>query len=63
MVDIIDRTQKDEEVFEELQAAEIRRRAQAIPKGSPGDCKLCGYRSGRLVAGVCAPCRDFYNLP
>lgn len=28
-----------------------------------GDCDLCGEWSGRLVGGVCAPCRDRHKLP
>lgn len=36
----------------------IRRAAAEIPVGSQGDCDFCGYWSGRLVDGACAPCRD-----
>lgn len=43
--------------------AEIRYRAAHIPAGVAGDCDLCGCWSGRLVGGVCAPCRDKYQLP
>jgi len=43
--------------------AEIRERAAAIPVGVPGECDLCGEWSGRLVCGVCAPCRDKHKLP
>jgi hypothetical protein len=34
-----------------------------IPPGKPGDCDLCGEWSGRLIGGVCAPCRDKRHLP
>lgn len=34
-----------------------------LPPGEPGDCDLCGEWSGRLVLGVCAPCRDKRRLP
>lgn len=40
-----------------------REAAAAIPTGVPGECDQCGEWSGRLVAGVCAPCRDRYRLP
>ena len=33
-----------------------------MPEGTQGDCDLCGYWSGRLVSGACAPCRDRYKL-
>lgn len=36
--------------------------AQAIPVGNPGDCDFCNEWSGRLVRGVCAPCRDRYRI-
>ena len=36
--------------------------ASNMPKGNSGDCDLCGYWSGRLVDGACAPCRDRYGL-
>ena len=34
-----------------------------VPVGEPGDCDLCGEWSGRLILGVCAPCRDKRRLP
>ncbi len=40
----------------------VRRAAADMPKGEPGDCELCGEWSGRLVRGVCAPCRDRFKL-
>lgn len=33
-----------------------------IAPGVEGDCDLCGEWSGRLIGGVCAPCRDKYGL-
>lgn len=33
-----------------------------LAAGKPGDCDLCGEWSGRLVGGVCAPCRDRRGL-
>ena len=37
-------------------------RNKPLAVGVPGDCDLCGEWSGRLVDGVCAPCRDRYKL-
>lgn len=41
----------------------IRDEASRIPVGEPGECEMCGEQSGRLVNGVCAPCRDKHHLP
>lgn len=46
----------------ERRVAEVRRNAE-LPPGEPGDCERCGEWSGRLVNGVCAPCRDRHKLP
>ena len=43
--------------------AAAREIAALVPTGEPGDCDLCGEWSGRLVGGVCAPCRDKRRLP
>ena len=40
----------------------IRKTRAEIPPGYPGECELCGEWSGRLIHGVCAPCRDRYEL-
>ena len=45
------------------EVARIAQAAARIPPGEPGDCELCGEWSGRLVRGVCAPCRDRHKLP
>jgi len=45
------------------EVARIAEAAAKIPPGEPGDCELCGEWSGRLVGGVCAPCRDRHKLP
>lgn len=34
---------------------------RVIPPGTRGDCDECGEWSGRLIEGVCAPCRDRLN--
>ena len=52
----------DQEVENNLAEA-LRLAAKDMPAGEPGDCDLCGEWSGRLVNGVCAPCRDKYKLP
>jgi hypothetical protein len=44
-------------------AATVRAAAALIPAGNAGDCDLCGEWSGRLVGGICAPCRDLRGLP
>lgn len=45
------------------EVSRIRQQAAKIPVGNPGECDLCGEWSGRLVNGVCAPCRDRHKLP
>jgi hypothetical protein len=63
MADEVDLTAERMEAEHSANLAEICRKASNIPKGEPGDCELCGEWSGRLVNGVCAPCRDRYKLP
>lgn len=63
MADIADVTGERMEVQEAADIAEIRRKANEIPKGVPGECDLCGEDMPRLVGGVCAPCRDRHKLP
>ena len=46
----------------ERRVEDVRRNAE-LPPGEPGDCERCGEWSGRLVNGVCAPCRDRHKLP
>ena len=40
----------------------IKLARKPLAKGEPGECDLCGERSGRLIEAVCAPCRDRYKL-
>lgn len=47
----------------DIQTKNIRTAVAAMPKGQPGECVKCGEDSPRLVNGVCARCRDKYNLP
>lgn len=63
MSDDADRASVDSERLEQANIDEVRRRAAAMPVGKQGDCDLCGEWSGRLVEGVCAPCRDLHKLP
>lgn len=62
-MDDADITQQREEDITLARIREAARRAQTMPPGEPGDCELCGEWSGRLVRGVCAPCRDRRRLP
>ena len=49
---------------EEAQLAEaIKQNRHDLPPGKPGECEMCGEWSGRLIFGVCAPCRERYRLP
>ena len=41
----------------------IRNNARPLASGVAGDCDICGEWSGRLIQGVCAPCRDKFKLP
>lgn len=59
-MDDADRASRYEEMERE---AAIRNTAKDIPPSRPGDCDMCGEWSGRLIKGVCAPCRDTYKLP
>ena len=63
MADEVDISQVRTEIFEASKIAEVRELAARIPAGVPGECDLCGEWSGRLVKGVCAPCRDRHKLP
>lgn len=55
----------------DISAERAAKEAEAIARlepfklipGRPGDCDMCGEWSGRLVGGVCPPCRDKYKMP
>jgi len=49
-----ERTEKEEAAA----IAAIRAQASRLEPGMPGDCDTCGEWSGRLIRGMCAPCRD-----
>jgi hypothetical protein len=61
--DIIDQANDRAAEYIADREAEIRRRAEQIPAGEPGECDYCGTPTPRLVGGACAPCRDRYRLP
>lgn len=61
MADEADAAQDLAEKALQLAIAQARSKAN-IPAGVSGDCDLCGEWSGRLIEGVCAPCRDHYGL-
>lgn len=61
MADEFDRASELEE--QQRQQALANRPAFQFDPGTPGDCEVCGYWSGRLVQGACAPCRDQFKLP
>lgn len=61
-MDDVDITQQRAEAALEAHIESMRRKAAQIPQGQPGECDLCGEWSGRLVKGVCAPCRDKHGL-
>lgn len=57
-MDVVDEAGQVIEMLQQQKESEIRRRAAAMPVGNPGICIECGDEMGRLVRGVCAPCRD-----
>lgn len=63
MTDIIDMANDRAAEDAARSEAAARRAAAQIPLGEPGECDLCGEWAGRLVNGVCAPCRDRHHLP
>ena len=63
MADIADVTDQRTEIQFSADVAEILRKAQAMPKGEPGECVKSGEDMPRLVNGVCCPCRNRFKLP
>lgn len=61
MPDLADEASAVENVF--LQEALSRINHDDLDPGVQGDCDLCGEWSGRLIRGICAPCRDKRHLP
>lgn len=56
MVDIADMAAAIED--ETRMRAIFAARAAEVPAGVAGECERCGEDMPRLVAGLCAPCRD-----
>lgn len=58
MADEVDRAQ------EHIEREEAARKPAPyrLPPGVPGECDMCGETSGRLIEGVCAPCRDRWRI-
>lgn len=61
-MDDADRAQMESEAQEEADRLRRQSSEYQIPRGDPGECDMCGEWSGRLINGVCAPCRDRYRL-
>lgn len=59
MDDVDEATERNERRIAEGIARAL---AKPLAKGAPGECDMCGEWSGRLVLGVCAPCRDKWGL-
>lgn len=63
MADEADQGGADNQFFEDQVLKAAAEVAKNIPRGEAGECRRCGEESPRLVRGVCARCRDKYNLP
>lgn len=61
-MDDADRAQIDAEAQERIKEQQREAAPYQLPPGKPGECDMCGEWSGRLIHGVCAPCRDRYRL-
>jgi hypothetical protein len=61
-MDDADRAQADQESVEQALKKRRSDTPLVLDPGKPGDCDMCGEWSGRLISGVCAPCRDKYKL-
>lgn len=59
MADEIDRANDYTQLMTEYA---IKINSKDLEEGKEGECDLCGEWSGRLIKGVCAPCRDKYHL-
>lgn len=63
MADDIDKQDEKDAVLKDASIANIREAAANIPRGYPGECEICEEEFERIVNGLCARCRDKYNLP
>ena len=62
-MDQADETGIFQELLDTLAIAKAQEAVRAMPVGVAGECNRCAEESPRLVRGVCAPCRDKFNLP
>jgi len=66
MADVVDQSYEQNEPLLAADINVIRRKANAMPKGIPGECDMCGEYSGRLILckdmHACARCRDKHRL-
>lgn len=60
-IDPIDQACDREQRDRELCIEHARRVAEDIPTGTPGECDWCNSWSGRIVDGLCSPCRDMFS--
>ena len=56
-----DADRADLQIEQQLEANIAAARGVPLARGVEGECDLCGEWSGRLVEGLCAPCRDYYD--
>lgn len=63
MADDVDQLLERESFIEQARIRAAMKKADEMPKGEAGDCKMCGEYFARLVKGVCARCRDKNGLP
>lgn len=59
MADAADRAQQTTDLITNNQINNAR---ADIAPGKPGECDDCGEWTGRLIEGICAPCRDMNEL-
>lgn len=62
-MDEVDRQLDRDAPWDEAMIKKAREEAARMPAGQPGECRLCGEQSPRLVGKACARCRDFHKLP
>lgn len=62
-MDEVDRQLDRDAPWDEAMIKKAREEAAKMPVGQPGECRLCGEQSPRLVGKACARCRDLHKLP
>lgn len=61
MADDADTTGERMDFIEREALKRVAEQAKLDP-GVPGECDMCGEWYGRLIKGVCCPCRDKHKL-